>query len=228
MLHIFAQVYFIFSQCTYHVLKHCVVLWLNTNTKKNLLERMQTGFVIRSHMGRKASTDTPAFIFFALWSPKTKKCQNQFEIHYYGIAPFLLRYDSLSSKVVFILWQPMPNNFSSINYDWMFPFYLGPWRPHSKYMGPSQEKYLNPWNPSIAIIVMYPVLPCLLVKWLSKMNHVFFFPSLVFISFQVFFLLGPEKWRRQKSDWRSHCSWHILVPCAIFFPVWKVLAQDPL
>lgn len=72
MLHIFAQVYFIFSQCTYHVLKHCVVLWLNTNTKKNLLERMQTGFVIRSHMGRKASTDIPAFIFLLSDHPKPR------------------------------------------------------------------------------------------------------------------------------------------------------------
>lgn len=30
---------------------------------KNLLERMQTGFVIRTHMGKKASTDIAAFIF---------------------------------------------------------------------------------------------------------------------------------------------------------------------
>lgn len=101
MLHIFCTslFYFICSQCMHHVLLHCVVSWLNT--QKNLLKRMQTGFVFRMevlirslHIGKKSPNRSLYIYIPGLWPTKNQEMPNFIRI--------------------------------SIN---VLSFFLGPWRP---------------------------------------------------------------------------------------------------
>lgn len=153
MLHIFAQIYFIFSQCTFHVLKHCVVLWLNT--QKNLLERMQTGFVIRTHMGKKSSTDIAAFSFFLFSdAQKTRNSKTNLKLTNTVLLLFFSfvwpRYDSLSWNVFFISRQSMPNTTSQVSTmtEW-FPF---TWDHEAHGTKSCTQKYLNSKYPSLLLL----------------------------------------------------------------------------
>lgn len=109
------------------------------HTKKNLLKRMQTGFVIRTHMGTKATTDIAAFISLVSdpQKPRNSKTNLKFTNTVWLLFSCAYRWSD-SLKMFFILWQPMPNTISQVStLTWMFPLSLASQSPLSKYMEPS-------------------------------------------------------------------------------------------
>lgn len=152
MLHIFAQFYFIFSQCTFHVLKHCVVLWLNT--QKIFWKECRLVLLLELTWGKR-----PQLILLYLypWSlihknqEIAKPIWNSL-IWYCSFSPVPGHDLTLCHEMCFLfVTNNAKQNFSSINPDWMFPLYLGSWSPRSKYMIPSLVNR-NTWNQLVAIV----------------------------------------------------------------------------
>lgn len=173
MLHIFAQFYFIFSQCTFHVLKHCVVLWLNT--QKIFWKECRLVLLLELTWGKR-----PQLIMLYLY-PWSLIHKNQeiakpiwySLIWYCSFSPVLGHDLTLCHEMCFLFCDKQCQTKLLKYQSWLSVSSLsGIMKPSLQVhcTKPCKQKYLK--SISCYCILFYF---CLTVKWLSETNILFYF-----------------------------------------------------